>query len=223
MHWRERTARWARSWSPRLPVYPACASRSRSAGSPRRSPRACGARRREGWARDDDWAPGVTDRAAADARLLAQRRSGDGERPSPRRPPGAAWTSRDRAAVRRTRRWTTSASVPRPTSCARRSAATPCVTWSTATSTTPTSATTAASSAPSPRARRTRRCAARRTISHGGDRSPRTKKRGIAVPPKCACKAASIPTTPARPIWASAARSRRRCPGCTCTRSRRWR
>ena len=51
----------------------------------------------------------------------------------------------------------------------------------------------------------------------------RRRRRGIAAPPKSACKAASIRTTPARPISASAARSRRRCRTCTSTPSRRWR
>ena len=60
-------------------------------------------------------------------------------------------------------------------------------------------------------------------LDAGGDRAPRRRKRGTAAPPRSACRAASIPTTPATPISASAAPSRRRCRTCTCTPSRRWR
>ena len=81
----------------------------------------------------------------------------------------------------------------------------------------------AASSAPFPRARRTRSCAARPTTWRWTRWCGGRRRRGIAAPPKCACRAASIPTTPARPISASAARSRRRCRICTCMRFRRWR
>ena len=57
---------------------------------------------------------------------------------------------------------------------------------------------------------------------HRGNRPPRRSRHGIAAPRKCACKAASIPTTPARPIETSARRSRPACPRCTSTPSRRW-
>jgi len=86
----------------------------------------------------------------------------------------------------------------------------------------PISATSAAGSAPSPRARRTRTCVARHTISHSmkwcGDR----RKLGSEVLRKCACKAASIPTTPAPRTSASVAQSDRRCQRCTSTHSRPW-
>ena len=55
-------------------------------------------------------------------------------------------------------------------------------------------------------------------------RSPAAaSRRGSAARPRCACRAASTPSTPAPPTWTSAGRSRRPCPRCTCTRSRRWR
>ena len=43
------------------------------------------------------------------------------------------------------------------------------------------------------------------------DRAARASRPGSAAPPRSACRAASIPTTPARPISRSAAPSRRRC------------
>ena len=69
------------------------------------------------------------------------------------------------------------------------------------------------------------RGAARRAVRPGAGRggAALAARHGTAAPPRCACKAASIPTTPARPISASAARSRRRCRTCTSTPSRRWR
>ena len=77
-------------------------------------------------------------------------------------------------------------------------------------------------SAPSPRAARTRTCAARPTIWRSTRWSGAPSRRGSAAPPKSACRAASIPTTRARPMSRSARRSRKRCPACTSTPSRRW-
>ena len=46
------------------------------------------------------------------------------------------------------------------------------------------------------------RCAARPTTSRSTKSSRRAARRGSAARPRCACRAASIPTTPARPISA---------------------
>ena len=50
-----------------------------------------------------------------------------------------------------------------------------------------------------------RTCAASPTTSQlDGNRAARARRPGSAAPPRCACRAASIPTTPARPISPSA-------------------
>ena len=167
----------------------------RHARAPRDRRRGLGARGRLGAGPH-----GAAEAARADAAIASIRPIGDAVREG-----GlgrAAGRSRDRAAVRARATPTSSMSSPRPTRCARRSAATSCATSSTATSTTPTSATIAARSAPSPRARRTRRCAARPTTWRSTRSCAARRRPGSAAPPKCACRAASIPTTPARPISA---------------------
>ena len=78
-------------------------------------------------------------------------------------------------------------------------------------------------SAPSPRAARTTTCAASPTIWRWRRCRGAPSRRGSAAPPRSACRAASIPTTPARPTKRSAAPSRKRCRACTSMPSRRSR
>ena len=179
----------------RLPVYPSlCVEPDRWLAPTLQ--RACGARStRTGWAREDDWAPGPDRRAAASAPRCSRRSIPSMADAIERARAGARWPKPDdRAPVRRARRRLRRRSAPPPTSCAadgqRRDRR---ATWSTATSTTPTSVTTAAGSAPSPKARRTRRCAARHTTCDWTKSSVARGRPGTAAPPKCACKAASIP------------------------------
>ena len=80
----------------------------------------------------------------------------------------------------------------------RRSTASASATSSTATSTTPTSATSAAASARSPRAGSPSICAASPTISTSRRSRVAPAKPGSGAPPRCACRAASTPTTPAQ-------------------------
>ena len=90
-------------------------------------------------------------------------------------------------------------SFTRPMRSGSASTATSSATSSIATSTTRTSATSNASSARSRRASCPRTCAAARTICRSTRSSAARAKAGIAAPPKCACRAASIRTTPAIP------------------------
>ncbi len=87
------------------------------------------------------------------------------------------------------------------------------------TSTTRTSATSAAASAPSRKGSWPPTSAARLTSSRWTRSSAAARRPGTAAPPRFACRAASIPRSPATSISTSAARSRRCCPTCTCTLS----
>ena len=120
--------------------------------------------------------------------------------------------------------------APRSSCCSRRptrgapsAPATPSRTSSAGTSTTPTSATSAAASARSRRAGWRPTCAARRTCSASTRSCAAAPRRGIAAPPRSASRAASTRASPAPGTSSSCARSARRCPTCTCTRSRRSR
>ena len=158
----------------------------------------------DGYARGEDWAPGLRDakqpvRFFAAAPAIAIISDRPNHRTRQRR--ATARRGRHRHAVQGARRRIRRRLRRGRRARARASAATPSATSSTATSTTPTSATTAAGSAPSPRASSATPCAARPTTSTATRSSAASAKRGIAARPKSACRAASIRATPARPIF----------------------
>ena len=137
--------------------------------------------------------------------------------------PAPAWMSRRSCGCSRRATPIAAASSPQPMNFAGRRAATLSATSSTATSTTPTSAPIVASSAPSPRVRRMRRCAARPMTLRSRKSCAARSRHGSEARPRYAFRAASIRITPARPISAFAAPSRRRSRICTFTPSRHWR
>ena len=175
--------------------------------------RCCAPSDADGYARGEDWAPGL---------VRSTRDNGPSQSSFSQRRP-SRHRALDRIVATRQRRADGSdegdivalfqarggefdavcaaadALAPRP------SAATPSAMSSTATSTTPTSATTAAGSAPSPRAGSATACAARPTTSTSTKSRAASARPGIAAPPKSACRAASIRATPARPIFRSSA------------------
>ena len=187
----------------------------RHAGAPFERRRGLRARRRLGAGREGRPAD------AGDPRALG--RSGDRDTSSSALMPAIAWMSRRSCGCSRRATPTTAASSPRPTSFAGRRAATLSATSSTATSTIPTYASITASSAPSPRVRRTRRCAARPMTSPSRKSCAARPRRGSEARPRSASRAASTRITPARPISAFVAPSRRRSQTCTFTPSRLWR
>ena len=191
----------------RLPVYPSYAfaiDRWCAQDIATRVRRAIDA---EGWARDDEWAPGLT--------MLPKQRALQLDRVDPAVSDAVsnAVTGKrlDEQEIVRlfAARDADYEHVIIAADALRQSVSGDVVRMSSiATSTTPTSAISVAGSAPSPRARRMRTCVVRPMISHstkwcGGHRKP-----GIEVARKYACKAASIRTIPARPISASVARSK---------------
>ena len=221
----QRTAEMGKVLVPRLPVYPAYALDAGSlAARPTIATRVRRAIDAEGWARDDDWAPGLTVAATAGAHRCCTasipRSSAAIAKAAVRR---AAGRSRDRPPVRRARRRL------RARHHRRRRAAPGGQRRDRALRRQPQHQLHQHLLLPLQVLRLLQGQDARGAARHavrpgaGGNRSPRATRPGIAAPPRCACRAASIPTTPARPIWASAARSRRRCRACTSTPSRRWR
>ena len=124
-----RTAEMGKILVPRLPAYPSAVAQPERWFAPKIATRVRQMADSEGWARDDDWAPGVTVAPQPKPRVAGQRRSADrgGDRQGHRRPP--AGRSRRSCGCSRRATPTTSASASRPTNCARRSAATPCATW----------------------------------------------------------------------------------------------
>ena len=115
-------------------------------------------------------------------------------------------------------------SARRPTRCAREIARRArSATSSTATSTTPTSATYRCQFCAFSKGKLAENLrGAAYDLDARRDRAPRAARPGSAAPPKSACRAASIPTTPARPISRSAGRVKAGgARTCTCTPSRR--
>jgi FO synthase len=215
----ERTAAAGKVLTHRLPIYPAYVRDLATWTSPEIATQVRRLSDAEGFARDDNWSPGtkVVPRMPA---IRARSIDPIVERIIDR---ALAGNRLDAPEIERRATPTTIGSLPRPTSFARRRAATSSAMSSTATSTIPISARTAARSALSPRARRMRRYAARPMISRSERLSVAQSKRGSEVRPRSVSRAASIRIIPARPILAFAAPSRRRFRICTFTPSRHWR
>ena len=96
-------------------------------------------------------------------------------------------------------------------------------TSSRATSSTRTSVTSAAGSVPSRRESWRRTCAARHTSCRTRRSCAAARRPGSAARPRSACRAGSTRRSPATTTSRSCVRSRKRCPACTCMRSRRSR
>ena len=219
----ERTAAAGKLLVHRLPIYP---SYVRDLGAWTAPEIATQTRRlsdAEGFARDDNWAPGTKVAPPDGPRFTRARSIRRSSASSSALKPAPAWTSPRSCGCSRRATPTIAASSPQPMRFAARRAATSSATSSTAISTTPTSAPIAARSAPSPRARRMRRCAARLTISRSKRSCAAPARPGSEARARCAFRAASIPITAARPISRSAAPSRPRFRTCISTPSRHWR
>ncbi len=120
----QRTAEMGKVLVPRLPVYPSYAFEADRWCAPGIATRVRRAIDAEGWAREDDWAPGLTVLPKSARSAAGPRRSDGRLRRLRRQCPAHGWTNPRSSGCSRRATPTTSMSSPLPMRCARRSAAT---------------------------------------------------------------------------------------------------